>query len=207
MRTASCSPTFAPPLHTHTRRLPSHLCTMKYIKGLLLPALLALAPTTATAKDQPLVEPTPFKNELVNLMYFDDSGVALVQELDTGKIWRSHDAGKGWKHIKDLQGLGIIKSPFDNKVALVLSEKKHWITYDQGETWDSFETELPPSPGGPVGWHALNNKKIMINEIENCFTAPCLGRVGLLQRVLPIASLTSGRHTTPRTASRQSPNC
>jgi photosystem II stability/assembly factor-like uncharacterized protein len=150
---------------------------MKYIKGLLLPALLALAPTTAVAKDDPLVEVTPFKNELVNLMYFDDSGVALVQELDTGKIYRSHDAGKGWKQIKDLQGLGIMKNPFDNKVALVLSEKKHWITFDQGETWDSFETELAPSPAGPVGWHAQDNKKILINEIENCFTAPCLGRV------------------------------
>lgn len=155
---------------------------MKFLKGILLPALLALASTVA-AKDDPLVETTPFKNELVNLLYFDDSGVALVQELDTGKIYRSHDAGKGWKQVKDLQGLGILKSPFDNKVAVVLSEKKHWITYDQGETWSGFETELPPSPSVPVGWHALDNKKILINEIENCFTAPCLGRVCAIRRV------------------------
>ena len=149
---------------------------MKSLKGLLLPALLALAPSTAIAKDGPLVQTSPFENELVNLMYFDDSGVALVQELDTGKIFRSHDAGKGWKQIDDIHGLGILKSPFDNKVALVLSDKKHWITYDQGESWDSFETELPPSPQAPVGWHALDSKKILINEIDNCFTAPCLGR-------------------------------
>ncbi|KAF1842661.1 vacuolar protein sorting/targeting protein 10 [Cucurbitaria berberidis CBS 394.84] len=148
---------------------------MKYLKGLLLPALLALA-ASAAAKDEPLVETTPFSNELVNLMYFDDSGVALVQELETGKIWRSHDAGKGWKQLKDLHGLGILKNPYDNKVALVLSEKKHWITYDQGETWDAFKTDHPPTPNGPVGWHAQDNKKILINEIENCFTAPCLGR-------------------------------
>jgi len=147
---------------------------MKYYKGLLLPALLALA-SSAAAKD-PVVETTPFKNELVNLMYFDDSGVALVQELDNGKIFRSHDAGKGWKEIKDVHGLGIMKSPYDNKVALILGERKHWITFDQGENWDKFETELPPSPQGPVGWHAQDNKKILINEIENCFTAPCLGR-------------------------------
>ncbi|RAR10169.1 signal sequence binding protein [Stemphylium lycopersici] len=149
---------------------------MKSLKGLLLPALLALAPSTAIAKNDPLVKTSPFQNELVNLMYFDDSGVALVQELDTGKIFRSHDAGKGWKQIDDIHGLGILKSPFDNKVALVLSDKKHWITYDQGESWDSFETELPPSPQAPVGWHALDSKKILINEIDNCFTAPCLGR-------------------------------
>ncbi|KAF1935104.1 vacuolar protein sorting/targeting protein 10 [Clathrospora elynae] len=149
---------------------------MKYYQGLLLPALLALAASAAAKNEEPLVETTPFGNELVNLMYFDDSGIALVQELANGNIWRSHDAGKGWKQLKDLHGLGILKNPYDNKVALVLSEKTHWITYDQGETWASFKTELPPSPQTPVGWHAQDNKKILINEIENCFTAPCLGR-------------------------------
>ncbi|KAG9188424.1 vacuolar protein sorting/targeting protein 10 [Alternaria panax] len=149
---------------------------MKYLKGLLLPALLALASAAAAKKDEPLVKTTAFKNDLVNLLYFDDSGVALLQELETGSIWRSHDAGKGWKQIEDLHGLGIIKSPYDNKVALVLGEKKHWITYDQGENWNSFETELPPSPQIPVNWHAQDSKKILIHEIENCFTAPCLGR-------------------------------
>jgi photosystem II stability/assembly factor-like uncharacterized protein len=153
---------------------------MKYLKGLLLPALLALAPAAVAKKNEPLVETTPFGDELVNLMYFDDSGVALVQELDTGSIWRSHDAGKGWKQLKHIHGLGIIKNPYDNKVALILSEKEHWITYDQGETWNKFKTELPPSPQVPVGWHAQDSKKILINEIENCFTAPCLGRVSSL---------------------------
>jgi hypothetical protein len=149
---------------------------MRYLKGLLLPALLALA-SSAAAKD-PLVETTPFENDLVNLLYFDDSGVALVQELDNGQIWRSHDAGKGWKKISALKhALGILKSPYDNKVAVVLGEKEHWITYDQGESWDGFKTKLPPSPNVPVGWHSQDNKKILINEIEDCFTAPCLGRV------------------------------
>jgi hypothetical protein len=160
---------------------------MKYPKGLLLPALLALATTAAAKKEEPLVETTAFKNDLVNLMYFDDSGVALLQELETGSIWRSHDAGKGWKQIQDLHGLGIIKSPYDNKVALVLDEKKHWITYDQGENWDSFETELPPSPQVPVNWHAQDSKKILIHEFENCFTAPCLGRVSFLCRVYQLS--------------------
>jgi photosystem II stability/assembly factor-like uncharacterized protein len=150
---------------------------MRYLKGLLLPALLALA-SSAAAKD-PLLKTSPFDNELVNLMYFDDSGVALVQELENGQIWRSHNAGKGWKKISDLKhALGIIKSPYDNKVALVLGEKEHAITYDQGENWSSFETELPPSPQVPVGFHSQDNKKILINEIENCLTTPCLGRVG-----------------------------
>lgn len=155
---------------------------MRHLKRLLLPVLLALASSAVAKNDEPLVETTPFSNELVNLMYFDDSGVALVQELETGNIWRSHDAGKGWKKIKELRGLGIFKNPYDNKVAVVLGEKKHWVTYDQGENWDRFETEYSPSPNMPVGWHAQDNKKILINEIEDCFTAPCLGRVRLHHR-------------------------
>jgi hypothetical protein len=148
---------------------------MRSYKGILLPALLALT-SFAAAKDAPFVETTRFTNELVNLLYFDDSAVALVQELQTGKIWRSPDAGKGWKELKDQRGLVIIKNPYDNKVALILGEEKHWITYDQGDSWTGFKTEFPPTPDGPVSWHSQDNKKILINEMENCLTAPCLGR-------------------------------
>lgn len=149
---------------------------MRYNTGLLLPALLALAPSILAKKDAPFFETTPFKGEVVNILYFDDSSVALLQELESGRIWRSEDAGKGWKQEKELNGLGIIKNPYDNKVATVLGETKHWITYDQGKSWDSFETELPPSPEAPLNWHATDNKKILVNEIDNCFTASCLGR-------------------------------
>ena len=149
---------------------------MRYNIGLLLPALLALAPSIAAKKDAPLVETSEFKNELVNILYFDDSTVALLQELESGRIWRSKDAGKSWKQEKELNGAGILKNPYDNQVATVLGETNHWITYDQGDTWAPFKTELPPSPEAPLNWHATDNKKIMVNEIENCFTAPCLGR-------------------------------
>jgi hypothetical protein len=148
---------------------------MKYIKGLLLPALLALA-SSAAAKNEPFFEETGFENELVNLQFFDDSRVALVQELQTGKIWRSEDAGRKWKEVKELKkGLGILKNPYDNKVALVLCEDTHWITFDQGETWKDFEIKYSPSPNNPVSWHAEDNKKILINEIEDCLFTPCLG--------------------------------
>jgi hypothetical protein len=150
---------------------------MRYYKGLLLPALLALAPVVTAASDAPLVKTTAFKNELVNLQYFDDSTVALVQELGSGKIWRSGNAGKDWDELKDLKkGLGILKNPYDNRVAIVLGEDAHWITFDQGEKWNKFKTEYSPSPAGPVSWHSQDNKKILINEIEDCLFAPCLGK-------------------------------
>lgn len=151
---------------------------MKYLKGLLLPALLALAPA-ATAAKKPLVETTAFGgSELVNLLYFDDSPIVLVQELQTGRIFRSTDAGRQWKELEELKGgLGIIKNPYDNQVALVLGEDTHRITYNQGKEWREFKTDYPPTfSGPPVSWHAQDSKKIMIHEIEDCRDKPCLGK-------------------------------
>jgi hypothetical protein len=149
---------------------------MKYLKG-LLPALLALAPSPTAAKSDPIVETTEFSNSLVNLVYFDDSSVALVQELDSNKIYRSNDAGKAWKEAKELKGsFGIIKNPYDNNVAIVLGDTEHHITYDQGESWKAFNTEFPATfVGPPISWHSQDNKKIMFHEVEDCFLAPCLG--------------------------------
>jgi len=149
---------------------------MKSHKGLLLPALLALAPSVFAAKDGPVVETNPFGSELVNLLYFDDSPVVLVQELQSTKIFRSPDAGKKWKELKDMHGLGIVRNPHDSKVAIILGEEVHHITYDQGENWSKFKTEWPPSPAGPVSWHAQDNKKVLIHEMEDCMMKPCLGR-------------------------------
>lgn len=153
---------------------------MKYLKGILLPALVALAPLAAAKADKPLVESTDFDGgELVNLFYFDDSNVALFAEVETGKIHRSTDAGKTWEEQKKLQTeVGIIKNPFDNKVAVVLGDTKHWITYDQGEKWHQFETEVSPSiAGSGLSFHARDNKKILFHGAEDCILTPCLGDV------------------------------
>jgi hypothetical protein len=149
---------------------------MKYLRGLLLPALLALASVVAAKSDGPLIHETTWDTELVNLFYFDDSATLLVFELETGKGYRSTDAGKKWDEL-DFLTLGMIKSEFDKNVAVALGELEHHITYDQGETWTKFHTELPPSwLYNPIGFHATDNKKIIFNEFENCLTAPCLGR-------------------------------
>jgi photosystem II stability/assembly factor-like uncharacterized protein len=150
---------------------------MKYLKGILLPALLALAPW-AVAKDGPVVESSEFNGEVVNIFYFDDSDVAILAEMETSKVYRSEDAGKTWEEQKHLRTLGIYKSPFDSQVAVALGEQTHWITYDRGEKWNEFKTELPPSLFGmPLSFHAKDNKKILYHTIEDCFRTPCLGQV------------------------------
>ncbi|KAF2467591.1 vacuolar protein sorting/targeting protein 10 [Lindgomyces ingoldianus] len=152
---------------------------MRYLKGILLPALLVLASFASAKKDAPLIETTPFDRELISLLYFDDSEVILSFEFDTGRIWRSKDSGKKWEQNKDIQTLGILKNPFNNKVAIAVGQTKHYITYDQGESWNEFDTEFPPSmfgSGTPVSWHRDDSKKILFSTLEDCITAPCLGR-------------------------------
>lgn len=140
---------------------------MKYLRGILLPVLLALAPFAAAKKEAPTVVENPFPGELVNLFYFDDSEVALVAEYETGILHRSEDAGKTWKK-QDFQTLGVIKSPYDNTVAIALGETEHYVTYDQGENWNRFETEWPPSwTGAPISFHATDNKKILFSTFED----------------------------------------
>ncbi|KAF2106665.1 vacuolar protein sorting/targeting protein 10 [Lophiotrema nucula] len=155
---------------------------MKFLEGLLLPALLLARSPIASAKDDgPLVEVTPFDSELGNILFFDDSEVALLGEIETGHIFRSEDAGKTWAKQKDedgtqLQTLGILKNPYDNKVAIAVGERQHWITHNRGEKWTSFKTKSYPSLwGSPVGWHAGDSKKIIFSTLEHCDSGPCIG--------------------------------
>ncbi|KAF1996247.1 vacuolar protein sorting/targeting protein 10 [Amniculicola lignicola CBS 123094] len=151
---------------------------MKYLRGILLPAIaLALAPLVAAKKDGPLVKTTTFDQELVNLVWFDDSEVVLADEIETGAVYRSTDAGKKWEKLKDMVTVVVIKNPYDKKVAVALGpNRQHQITYDQGETWDQFETKLPITGlNAPLSWHSGDSKKIIVNTVEDCWTAPCLG--------------------------------
>jgi photosystem II stability/assembly factor-like uncharacterized protein len=151
---------------------------MKYLKGILLPALLALASVAAGKKDAPLVEVTEFDNELVNLLYFEDSEIALATELETGVVWRSSDAGKKWKK-QDIRTALVLKNPFDKKVAIALGDTTHYITYDQGKTWDEFKTKYSFSYGQPVSFHATDNKKILYHTFEDPFSG-----IGLVSHYL-----------------------
>jgi hypothetical protein len=161
---------------------------MKYLKGILLPALLALA-SIAAGKDAPFVEVSPFENELVNLQYFEDTETALATEFETGVIWRSANAGKDWKKL-DIRTLLIVKNPFDNRVAIALGETEHHITYDQGENWDSFKTDYPPSwVGPPISFHATDSKKILYHSLEHPTSA--IGAVRSTSAILKTIVLTT----------------
>lgn len=155
---------------------------MKLFKGIWLPALAVLAPFAAAKKDEPLVEKTDFGSELLNIFYFDDSDVAMLVELESEKVFRSSDAGKSWDKVKadgkDMRTIGIVKNPFDKNVAVVLGDREHFITYDQGEKWNKFTTDEAPSLGNPLSFHASDSKKILYHGGGiDCSFGACLGTV------------------------------
>ncbi|KAF2277402.1 vacuolar protein sorting/targeting protein 10 [Westerdykella ornata] len=139
---------------------------MKFAKGILLPALLALASTAFGKKDEPVVEVRTFDNELVNLFYFEDSEVALATEFETGVVHRTEDAGKEWVKL-DFEAGVIIKNPFDKQVAVAFGNTKHYITYDRGKSWREFTTKYRPSWSIPVSFHATDNKKLLYHGEED----------------------------------------
>lgn len=155
---------------------------MKLLKGIWLPVLAVLAPFAAAKKDEPLVKETDFSSELLNIFYFDDSNVAMLVELDSEKVFRSTDAGKSWAQVKDdgkdMRTIGIVRNPFDKNVAVVLGEREHFITYNQGEKWNKFKSEETPSLQNPLSFHAKDSKKILFHGgCENPFFGACLGKV------------------------------
>lgn len=160
---------------------------MKYLRGILLPALLALASIAAGKKDAPFVKVTAFDEELINLLYFEDSEVVLATEFGTGKLWRSDDAGKKWDET-DIETVIVIKSPFDKQLAVALGEANHHqITEDRGKTWREFKTERSPSLAGmPISFHATDSKKMLFHGQENYMTgigsvSNCVGDDGGIQ--------------------------
>lgn len=174
---------------------------MKNILGILLPVLLFAS--GVFSKDDPGLYRTEFRLLPGDLFYFDDTDTILYLEKDLqdpntlGKVRRTTDAGKNWSIVKDIapevdpspdeDPIGIHPSPYDNKVAVVIGYRKtHWVTYDQGESWTSFEFEHSIAYFTParVNFHADDSKKVIIHVgASNCIAdALCLSDVsGLVQ--------------------------
>lgn len=79
------------------------------------------------------------------LEYFNQSTTALFIN-DEGQLYRTEDEGGKWKSIKlkkrpKLDGTSpIIKHPYDNNVAIIITDSQdHLITKDQGKNWKTFQ--------------------------------------------------------------------
>jgi hypothetical protein len=185
---------------------------MRILKGILLPALLlAVGPAFAKEKKGPGLASTGFDSLPGGLFYFDDSEVVIATTSAKGTVWRSDNAGKEWKMVKDIpegKVLEVVKSPFDNTVAVALGgETTHWITYDQGESWTDFETQGAISAGvAPVSFHAKDSKKLLFHGGAECGDFRiCLGKVST-GFALACSSTDFGRPGIRKMASSPSPS-
>ena len=116
--------------------------------------------------DDKFIKRQRFDSPLSPLQFFEDSETVLVSEPRRGIVYRSTDAGASWEAIDDIQNaVGILLNPNDNDVAVVLGgREEHWITYNQGKRWSRFGTPgMGLSRMAPLGFHATDNKKIILN--------------------------------------------
>jgi hypothetical protein len=160
----------------------------------VLAALSLAFGSLAADKTEPEISEKKFPAPPLNLFYFDDSETVMVIDPENKVLWRSTDAGEEWKKVDEI-GSGslfmVYPHPYDNQVAVALGRrKKHWITYDQGKSWKSFETTEHPTLRGqePITFHATDSKRIMFHAQDECLIFDmCVGNVSTTS---PTAGLT-----------------
>ncbi|KAJ1987238.1 vacuolar protein sorting/targeting protein PEP1 [Coemansia spiralis] len=108
----------------------------------------------------PKITHTFFKESLSKLLYFKNPSMLLGIDKAGGKIYQSSDSGIRWDHvgaIPDGKASRLYGHPFEPKVAYVLSDgNEHWMTHDEGKSWQAFSTPIPPTTSGerPLSFHA-----------------------------------------------------
>src|SRR5271154_2482298 len=140
--------------------------------SLIFLGLTSLLSPAQAKKDGPTISDTKFDNPLENIFYFDDTNIIHGHDRETNVVYASKDAGETWKKVPDAEGVWVLWShPYDNQRAYMLGpNKEHWITTDQGETWQKFDSGVGPVifRGSPLSFHGRDPKKVIWNG-EKCF--------------------------------------
>ena len=133
---------------THAAKMILPLLTAPTLLLTLLTLLLSAPWQSLAKKDAPTITFTKFENPLLNIFYFDDSDVLLGLDAEVGKVFRSTNAGRDWK-VVDENGQervwDVYPHPYDrNRAYIIGMEHTHWMTTDQGRSWQKFETDAVP---------------------------------------------------------------
>ncbi|KAJ2358042.1 vacuolar protein sorting/targeting protein PEP1 [Coemansia sp. RSA 2618] len=125
---------------------------------------LALGRDTAAA---PTVHHTYFKTALNKLLYFKNPAALLGLDRASGVVYRSSDHGSKWDHVSDIpagQATRMYAHPFEPRMAFVMTEDTlHWVTRDEGKTWEAFSTPLAPTTSGEraLSFHAQRSRWVL----------------------------------------------
>nr|POF26385.1 vacuolar protein sorting/targeting protein 10 [Quercus suber] len=131
-------------------------------------------------KDRPDLEETEFESSPVNLFYLEDSDVVFTIDPESATLYSSTDAGVKWRPHEQSKGkvLTATPNPFDNNVVIVLgSGTTHWITKNQGNEWESFESSDRPLRARPaIAFHAADPNR-MLMYVETCIGHFCAEKI------------------------------
>lgn len=143
---------------------------------------LVLQPTAAK-DNKPKITPTKVEHEPVGLFYFEDTDTIIFQDISTETLYRSFDGGEKFEMVEGEDGdmknqvITIWPHPFDKKKAYVLGRNgRHWITTDQGKTFDAFEIDaLPSLRHFPLSFHGWDSGKVIFHG-DMCLGLYCIER-------------------------------
>lgn len=82
----------------------------------------------------------------------------------TLSVLRSEDEGKSWSAVEGVDAAArLVSHPQNNEMAFILGKHKtHWITYNRGASWQSFETPAEASlTGTTLSFHAEKSEWIL----------------------------------------------
>ncbi|KAJ2868715.1 vacuolar protein sorting/targeting protein PEP1, partial [Coemansia erecta] len=123
--------------------------------------------TAKSVGSAPKITHTYFKEPLAKLLYFKDAAKLLGIDRTNGKVHKSSDSGAHWELVAEIpagKAARLYAHPFEPKIAYALSaDTEHWVTRDEGKTWQAFSSPLPPTSSGerPLSFHADRTGWIM----------------------------------------------
>ncbi|EEH39288.1 signal sequence binding protein [Paracoccidioides lutzii Pb01] len=140
--------------------------------------LLATAFTSAKKADSPIITATRFDHEPINLFYFGDSDVVMLQDIKNGDVYVSRDAGVKWDmvNLDGLKGqaLSLWSHPTDRTKAYILGKAgKHWVTNDQAKSWHEFSADVEFFQSlYPLVFHGKDSDRVLLQG-QKCFGRDC----------------------------------
>jgi hypothetical protein len=83
-------------------------------------------------------------------------------------VLRSADEGESWQPISGVDvAIRLVSNPHNNEMAFIIGrDRTHWVTYNRGDSWQSFETPREASLiGDTLSFHAEQSGWILFQGV------------------------------------------